>query len=51
MADTGATRVESFPAGIAGAGLGEVERQIPMGEPPPCRRTPSYRSSAGRTHA
>ena len=35
MADTSATRAETFPAGIAGVGLGTVERQIPAGEPPP----------------
>ncbi|MGO9421011.1 hypothetical protein [Roseiarcus sp.] len=35
MADTSATRAEIFPAGIAGAGLGTVERQIPGAEPPP----------------
>jgi xanthine dehydrogenase YagR molybdenum-binding subunit len=30
-----ATRTEKFPVGIASVGLGEVERQIPLDEPPP----------------
>lgn len=31
----GELRTETFPAGILGAGLGQVERQIPADEPPP----------------
>jgi xanthine dehydrogenase YagR molybdenum-binding subunit len=34
MADA-TTRSEKFPSGIASAGLGEVERQVPLDEPPP----------------
>ncbi len=30
-----ATHLEKFPFGIAGAGLSEIERQVPDGEPPP----------------
>jgi xanthine dehydrogenase YagR molybdenum-binding subunit len=30
-----ATRAEKFPSGIASVGLGEVERQVPLDEPPP----------------
>jgi len=32
---TGTTRAETFPYGIASVGLGEVQRQIPVDEPPP----------------
>jgi xanthine dehydrogenase YagR molybdenum-binding subunit len=35
MAADGETRTEKFPFGIASAGLGEVERQVPLDEPPP----------------
>jgi xanthine dehydrogenase YagR molybdenum-binding subunit len=35
MADGGGTRTEKFPFGIASVGLGEVERQVPLDEPPP----------------
>jgi xanthine dehydrogenase YagR molybdenum-binding subunit len=35
MAQPDDPRVEKFPYGIAGAGLGEVNRQIPADEPPP----------------
>jgi xanthine dehydrogenase YagR molybdenum-binding subunit len=34
MAD-GTTRTEKFPSGIASVGLGELERQVPLDEPPP----------------
>ena len=34
MAD-GKMRSEKFPSGIASVGLGEVERQVPLDEPPP----------------
>ncbi len=33
MTDT--LRTETFPSGIVGAGLGQIERQIPSDEPPP----------------
>ena len=35
MTADGATRTEKFPSGIASVGLGEVERQVPLDEPPP----------------
>jgi xanthine dehydrogenase YagR molybdenum-binding subunit len=35
MADTPATRSETFPFGIESVGLGKVERRIPIDEPPP----------------
>ena len=35
MANTPTTRSETFPFGIASVGLGKVERQIPIDEPPP----------------
>ncbi len=35
MAADGETRTEKFPFGIASVGLGEVERQVPLDEPPP----------------
>jgi len=35
MAADGTTRTERFPSGIASVGLGEVERQVPLDEPPP----------------
>ncbi len=35
MAKPDDPRVETFPYGIAGAGLGEINRQIPADEPPP----------------
>ncbi len=35
MAADGTTRTEKFPFGIASVGLGEVERQVPLDEPPP----------------
>ena len=35
MAADGKTRSEKFPSGIASVGLGEVERQIPLDDPPP----------------
>ena len=35
MASDAITRTEKFPSGIASVGLGEVERQIPVDEPPP----------------
>ena len=35
MASDGTTRAEKFPIGIASVGLGEVERQMPVDEPPP----------------
>jgi len=35
MASEPSTRTERFPSGIVGVGLGEVERQIPLDEPPP----------------
>ncbi len=35
MASDATTRLEIFPSGIASVGLGEVKRQIPVGEPPP----------------
>lgn len=28
-------RTENFPSGIASAGLGQIERRIPIDEPPP----------------
>jgi xanthine dehydrogenase YagR molybdenum-binding subunit len=34
MAADEVTRTETFPSGIAGVGLGTVERQIPLDEPP-----------------
>jgi xanthine dehydrogenase YagR molybdenum-binding subunit len=35
MSTDGMTRTEKFPFGIQSVGLGEVERQIPVDEPPP----------------
>ncbi len=35
MAADGTTRTEKFPSGILSVGLGEVERQVPLDEPPP----------------
>lgn len=35
MASDATTRTETFPAGIASIGLGEVKRQIPLDEPAP----------------
>ena len=35
MAADTTTRSETFPFGIASVGLGEVERQVPLDEPPP----------------
>ncbi len=35
MAADGNTRTEGFPSGIVGVGLAEIERQIPLDEPPP----------------
>jgi xanthine dehydrogenase YagR molybdenum-binding subunit len=35
MATQEELRTETFPSGIAGAGLGEVKRQVPSDEPPP----------------
>ncbi|MGO9681916.1 MAG: xanthine dehydrogenase family protein molybdopterin-binding subunit [Beijerinckiaceae bacterium] len=35
MAADGAMHSEKFPFGIASVGLGEVERQVPIDEPPP----------------
>ena len=35
MATEGTTRSERFPFGIGSVGLGEVERQVPLDEPPP----------------
>ena len=35
MADPVASRKETFPSGIAGVSLGQVEREIPADEPPP----------------
>jgi xanthine dehydrogenase YagR molybdenum-binding subunit len=35
MDETSATRLETFPVGIVGMELGEQQRQIPAGEPPP----------------
>ena len=35
MASDSETRIETFPFGIASAGLGSVERQVPADEPPP----------------
>jgi xanthine dehydrogenase YagR molybdenum-binding subunit len=35
MAADATTRTEKFPSGIASVGLGEVERQVPLDEPPP----------------
>ena len=35
MATDRTTRTERFPSGIASVGLGEVERQVPLDEPPP----------------
>jgi len=35
MAADGTTRTEKFPFGIASVGLGEVDRQVPIDEPPP----------------
>ena len=35
MAKPDDPRIETFPSGIASAGLGEVQRQIPADEPPP----------------
>jgi xanthine dehydrogenase YagR molybdenum-binding subunit len=37
MADDSALRVEKFPFGIVGAGLGEIERRVPADEPPALR--------------
>jgi xanthine dehydrogenase YagR molybdenum-binding subunit len=34
MANDDTPRIERFPSGIVGAGLGEVERQVPADEPP-----------------
>jgi xanthine dehydrogenase YagR molybdenum-binding subunit len=35
MTADGTTRTEKFPSGIASVGLGEVERRVPLDEPPP----------------
>src|SRR5664280_1312245 len=35
MAADGTTRTETFPLGISSVGLAEVQRQIPLDEPPP----------------
>ena len=35
MAENGATRTETFPVGVVGAGLAAETRQVPAGEPPP----------------
>ena len=35
MAAHGTTRTETFPSGIASVGLGTIERQVPLDEPPP----------------
>jgi xanthine dehydrogenase YagR molybdenum-binding subunit len=35
MAADRMTRTEKFPSGIASLGLGEVEREVPLDEPPP----------------
>jgi xanthine dehydrogenase YagR molybdenum-binding subunit len=35
MAADGTTRTETFPLGISSVGLGEVQRQVPLDEPPP----------------
>src|ERR1035441_5872013 len=35
MAADGTTRTETFPLGISSVGLGEVQRQGPLDEPPP----------------
>ena len=35
MAADATTRTEKFPSGILSVGLGEVERQVPLDEPPP----------------
>jgi len=35
MATDGTTRTAKFPSGIASVGIGEVERQVPLDEPPP----------------
>ncbi len=34
MAESGATRAETFPVGIVGVGLRDEQREIPVGEPP-----------------
>jgi len=35
MANEQSLRTATFPSGIASVGLGKVERQVPVGEPPP----------------
>ena len=40
MASDATTRTEKFPSGIASVGLGEVERRIPVEEPPPLAPNP-----------
>lgn len=35
MTSDATARIEKFPSGIASVGLGEVERQVPLDEPPP----------------
>jgi xanthine dehydrogenase YagR molybdenum-binding subunit len=35
MTSDATPRIEKFPLGIASVGLGEVERQVPLDEPPP----------------
>ncbi len=49
MAETNATRTETFAVGIVGVGLTEEHRTVPVGEPPPLPPNAEL-SVIGRSH-